>query len=128
VLKTQRADLRVVGVQSDKTSAMYDAFQAGRLVDSPIPPTLADGLSGCTDQISFERARVVVDELQLVNDSALGAAIAQLYRRDGIVAEGAGITPVAAIVERVVVAHGPTVLIISGGNIDAHKLSSILGD
>ena len=127
-VKSSGAEARVIGVQSTKTTAMFDAFEAGHLTDCPIPPTLADGLAGCTDQISYERAREIVDGLYLVEEDALPHAIASLYRYDGIVAEGAAATSVAALAEKVVETRGPTVAVITGGNIDAKKFCAILSN
>ncbi|HEX6558230.1 MAG TPA: threonine/serine dehydratase, partial [Longimicrobiales bacterium] len=96
-IKSADPSIRVIGVQSTQTPSMYEAFKAGRLVNCPIGPTLADGLAGAVDDISFARARDVVDEMLLVEEAAIPAAIRALYRFDGIIAEGAAGTPVAAI-------------------------------
>jgi threonine dehydratase len=125
-LKSMSTELRVLGVQSTETPAMRLAFDAGHVTDCPIGPTLADGLAGCVDEISYERARAVVDEMHLVEESALPAAIRALFKYDGIIAEGAASVCVAAIVERVVEVRGPTVLVITGGNIDAERFAGIL--
>lgn len=120
-------DIRITGVQSNRTTAMYDAFQAGRVVESPVPPTIADGLAGQVDEPSYARARAVVDEMILASETAIPAAIRKLFIADGIVAEGAAATGVAAICEGALKLHGPTVLVITGGNIDAGLFASILG-
>ena len=125
-LQSSGKDIRLIGVQSTETTAMFDAFQAGRALECTITPTLADGLAGCTDDVSYQRVRRVVDELLLVNENALAPAIRALYRYDGVVAEGAAAVAVAAIVEQVVEVRGPTVLVITGGNIDAARLAGIL--
>jgi threonine dehydratase len=126
VLKSSNRAVRLTGVQSNETTAMFDAFQAGRSVESPITPTLADGLAGCTDDVSYQRARRVVDDMLLVGEETLPAALRALFRYDGVVAEGAGAVPVAAIMEQVIELSGPTVLVISGGNIDAARFAGIL--
>ncbi|MEJ2679344.1 MAG: threonine/serine dehydratase [Gemmatimonadota bacterium] len=118
---------RVMGVQSDATPAMHAAFQAGRVVPAPMADTLADGLSGETEAVSYERARLVTDAMVLVPESSIVPAIRDLYVHDGVVAEGSAAVVVAAIREGIVTVDGPTVLIISGGNIDAAILASILG-
>lgn len=119
--------VRVVGVQSDATPAMHAAFQAGHVVPATMGETLADGLSGETEAVSFERARLVTDDMVLVPESSIASAIRDLYVHDGIVAEGSAAVVAAAIRDAVVAADGPTVLIISGGNIDAAVLAGILG-
>ena len=92
----------------------------------PITPTVADGLAGCTDDVSYQRARRVVDDMLLVGEVTLPAAVRALFSYDGVVAEGAGAVAVAAIMEQVIELSGPTVLVISGGNIDAARFAGIL--
>lgn len=125
-IKSADPTIRVIGVQSTQTSAMYEAFKAGKLINCPIGPTLADGLAGQVDEISFARARDVVDEMLLVDEAAIPAAIRALYKVDGIIAEGAAAVSVAAITEGVLELDGPTVLVITGGNIDAERFGAIL--
>ncbi|MGH7472227.1 MAG: pyridoxal-phosphate dependent enzyme, partial [Longimicrobiales bacterium] len=125
-LKSSTESVRVIGVQSTETPAMHLAFQAGHITDCPHGPTLADGLAGCTDEISYQRTLRVCDDMLLVAETALPAAIRALYRYDGIIAEGAAAVGVAAIVEGVITVRGPTVLVITGGNIDAARFAGIL--
>jgi threonine dehydratase len=117
---------RVIGVQSVETRAMYEAFGAGRVVPVDITPTLADGLAGCTDTAAWERAHAVVDDLVLVEEADIAAAIRMLHARDGVVAEGAAAVAVAAVLSGRVRLRGPAVLIVTGGNIDGYTLADIL--
>ncbi|MEO5511277.1 MAG: pyridoxal-phosphate dependent enzyme [Longimicrobiales bacterium] len=125
-LRTLAPDAGMICVQSDQTRAMYDAFAAGMVVDSPIPPTIADGLAGCTDATAYAWLRSLTDTIHLVPEIILSDAIRRLYVADGIVAEGSGIVGVAAILNRAVRLNGPTAVVISGGNIDPARLSAIL--
>ena len=117
---------RVIGVQSTETAAMHAAFEKGAVVEVPVPPTIADGLAGQVDEISFSRARPVVDQIVLVEEDTIRHAIRQLFLNDGIVAEGAAATAAAAIIAGSLSIDGPTVLIITGGNIDAQRFAGIL--
>lgn len=125
-IKSADPSIRVIGIQSTQTPAMYNAFEHGKLVDCPIGPTLADGLAGQVDDTSFARAREVVDEMFLVAEEEIPAAIRSLYKVDGIIAEGAAATAVAAISAGVLKLDGPSVLVITGGNIDAERFGSII--
>jgi threonine dehydratase len=125
-IKAADPAVRVIGVQSTETRAMYEAFQSGKVVEIPIGNTLADGLVGAVDEKSYERARAVVDEMLLVDESAIPAAIRALYRHDGIIAEGSAGVAVAAITEGVLKLDGPSALIITGGNIDAQRFADII--
>jgi threonine dehydratase len=126
VLRTVLPHIRIVGVQSTRTTAMHDAFVAGHVVEVPVPPTLADGLAGCTDEAAYQLARAVVDEMVLVEEDEIAHAIRALYQDDGVVAEGAGAVAVAALLSGRVRVSGPTVVLITGGNIDGGRLAQIL--
>lgn len=118
---------RVIGVQSTATTAMHAAFEAGRVVDVHDPgTTLCDGLAGETEPVAYERARRVVDALELVDEAAIAPAIRALYRHEAVVAEGSGAVGVAAILEGAIRLDGPAVVVITGGNIDASTLARIL--
>lgn len=118
-------DIRVIGVQSEHTRAMHAAFAAGGPVDVEHPETLADGLAGSVEPTSYAWARQVVTEIRLVDEEAIAASIRELYRRDGIVVEGAGATPVALLLGGWR-PSAPVVLVLTGGNIDAGRLAGIL--
>jgi threonine dehydratase len=124
-IKSANQDIKVLGVQSTHTPAMYEAFKAGKLVTCPIPPTIADGLAGQTDELSYQRALGVVDEMYLVDESSIPSAIRNLYY-DGVLAEGSAAVSAAAISEGVIKIDGPTVVVITGGNIDAAQFAAIL--
>lgn len=125
VLRSLAPDVRLLGVQSVETRVMHDSLRAGRVVDLPVTPTLADGLAGRIDARSFERAREVVDEIHLVDEDTIAEAIRTLYVRDGVVAEGSGAAAVAALTA-LGPSDGPAAAVITGGNIDAERLASIL--
>lgn len=119
--------IRVVGIQSDQTRAMYEAFRVAGPVEVEQGPTLADGLAGGgMDAESYERARAVVDEMLLVDEAAIANAIRDIFRHDGIVVEGAGAVGIAALVAGVLRVHGPAVLVVTGGNIDGARLARLL--
>jgi threonine dehydratase len=127
VLRAALPATRVIGVQSSRTRAMYEAFRAGRVVDVPVPPTLADGLAGCTDEPSYRRLRAVLDELVLVEEDEIADAIRALLATEGVLAEGAGAVAAAAVLSGRVQVNGAAALVVSGGNIDVARLGAILG-
>jgi threonine dehydratase len=124
-IKSANPDIRVIGVQSTQTPAMYEAFKAGKLVNCPIGPTLADGLAGQVDETSYQRAVGVVDDMYVVDEEALPAAIRAMYR-EGVIGEGGAAVCFAGIMEGVIQVDGPTVVVITGGNIDEQKFAAIL--
>jgi threonine dehydratase len=126
-VKAVAPHVRVVGAQSDQTTAMAESVKAGRLVEVPVPPTLADGLAGQIDAEGLAVGMSVMDEIVLVTEDEIGAAIAWMYREHGVVVEGAGAVGVAAV-RSGKLAHlaGPVAVVVSGGNIDGERHSEVL--
>ena len=63
--------------------------------------------------------------MYLVDESSIPSAIRNLYY-DGVLAEGSAAVSAAAISEGVIKIDGPTVVVITGGNIDAAQFAAIL--
>jgi threonine dehydratase len=126
VIRALAPAARVVGVQSTQTRAMYEAFRANRVVDVPVPPTVADGLAGCTDEAAYGMVRDVVDDIVLVEEAEIAEAIRELYTEEGVVAEGAGAVAVAAVLAGRVRPRGPAAVLVTGGNIDGGRLAGLL--
>lgn len=124
VLRQLAPGVRVVGVQSVETSAMTQSVRAGRVVDTVVTPTLADGLSGQIDEDALHIGQVCADDLLLVTEEELGETIAWLHRTTGMAVEGAGAVTVAALRHGHLQAPaGPLVALVSGRNIDPSKLA-----
>ncbi len=70
--------------------------------------------------------RTLLDGSIVMDVSEAAAAVRLLVERSRIVAEGAGATPVAAALAGRVSGARKVVCVVSGGNIDAVKLSAIL--
>jgi threonine dehydratase len=129
VARALGSGVRVVGVQTEATSAMHASLAAGALRSPPPGPTICEGLSGDVDARSLALARRVVDEVVLVEEEAVRRAIRTLYHDEGIVAEGSAAVAAAALLEgRVDPAAGPVVAVLTGSNLDARRLAAILFD
>jgi threonine dehydratase len=74
----------------------------------------------------WELGRPLVDQALAVPVDATAAAVRLLAERVRVIAEGAGALALAAALSGQVRASGPIVCIVSGGNIDADRLSTIL--
>lgn len=121
--------VRVIGVQTEATSAMHESLRAGELRSPPVLPTLCEGLSGDIDARSLALARRVVDEVVLVTEAGVRSAIRWLYEEEGIVAEASAAVVAAAFLEgRLPALRGPVAVVVSGGNIDAALLAAILSE
>jgi threonine dehydratase len=119
--------IRVVGAQTEETRAMHASLQAGRPVSPPYGPTLCEGLSGDVDDRSLALGRRVIDRMAVVSEAAVRRAMRGLFEEEGIVAEGSAAVGVAALLEGAVDA-GPAAVVLTGSNVDAARLASILGE
>jgi threonine dehydratase len=114
-----RPDVRLVGVESEASTAVSASVRAGGWVEVDIGPTMADGLSGNVerDSVTIDLISRHVDELVTVGDEEIRAALRWLAARRGVVAEGAGAAAVAAILAGKARRDGAVTAIVSGRNI-----------
>jgi threonine dehydratase len=111
--------VRVIGVQATNAAAYPASLEAGRPVDVDILPTIADGIAVARPgTLNFGIVSSLVDEVVTVSDDETAKALVVLLERAKLVVEPAGAVAVAAILEGRVSSTGPTVAILSGGNID----------
>lgn len=126
-IKETRPEVRVVGVET----ASYPSMRAGLAADAPtaVPgaATLADGIAvKRVSERTLGYVKRYVDELVTVSEESIARAILLLLERQRTLAEGAAAATLAALLEGVVGPLSPTVLIISGGNIDISRLDDII--
>jgi threonine dehydratase len=123
--KTVNPNIRVVGVQSTAAYTMYECFKAKRMVDVPVPPTIADGLAGEISQMTLDLVLKYVDEIVLAKEEKLKKAILWVLGNERQVVEGAGIVGPAAILQGKIkfTPREKVVVVISGGNIDMELLN-----
>ncbi len=87
----------------------------------PELPTLADSLGGgigLDNAYTFAMTRDLVEEIVLVSETEIAGAIRHAYWQENQIIEGSGSVGIAALLSRKVSLNGPTVLLLSGGNID----------
>jgi threonine dehydratase len=126
-VRATKPGVRLIGAQSVNTSAMARSLDAGRIVDTPVLPTLADGLAGAIDEHALDVGRHALDEMVTVEEGEIAEAIALLAREERVIAEGSGAVGIAALLRGAVRARDPVVVVISGGNIDPEVLGRLLG-
>jgi len=122
--KTINPNIRVVGAQSTAAYTMYECFKAKKIVDVPVPPTIADGLAGGISQMTLDLVLKYVDEIVLAKEEDLKNAILWILKNERQVVEGSGIVGPAAILQgKIRFKPGEkVVVVISGGNIDMELL------
>jgi threonine dehydratase len=128
-LKAVRPGVRVIGVEAELNPAFHTIHARGRFEAIPTHATLADGLGGNVDpdSITLDLVERLVDDIVLVGERAIGAAISDLVAHEHLVVEGAGAVAVAALAsDQVDVAGRSVAVIVSGGNIDRSRLATLL--
>ena len=111
---------RVVGVSQDRGPAMVRTIEAGHLVEVVEEDTLADALAGGLgpeNHHSVHLCSTLLDATLLVDEEEIAHAMAFLHRDEGLRVEGGGAVGVAAIMSGRWNPVGPTVVILSGGNV-----------
>ncbi|NQV07716.1 pyridoxal-phosphate dependent enzyme [bacterium] len=125
-IKSADRDIRIIGVSQDRGPAMYDSIRAGRLTDVIEEDTLADALAGGLgpeNHHSFAMCSELIDEILLVSENEIAAAMAHLHSNEGETVEGGGAVGVAAVLAGKVAAPGPIAVVVSGGNVDPAVLA-----
>jgi threonine dehydratase len=113
-------EIAVIGVSQERGPAMHDSLRAGRLVDVVEEDTLADALAGSLGAENHHTVRLcreLVDDVVLVSEEEIAAAMRFLHDEHGLRVEGGGAVGVAALLAGRVVPSGPTVVVVSGGNV-----------
>lgn len=122
--KTVNPAVRIVGAQSTAARTLYECYNARRLVDVPVPPTIAEGLAGGITQLNLDLALKYFDEVVLADEAELKSTILSVLRNERQVIEGSAAVGPAAIVQRKTSFRKgeKVVVVISGGNIDLDVL------
>ncbi|GAA1797154.1 MAG: threonine ammonia-lyase [Actinobacteria bacterium] len=120
VLREQRPQTTVVGVQAEQAAAYPMSLAAGHPIAADKMATMADGIAvGLPGAVPFEVIKSAVDRVDTVSESALSRAMLQLLEHSKLVVEPAGAAGVALLNEQASRAwEGPIVVVLSGGNID----------
>jgi threonine dehydratase len=124
--KTIKPAIEIIGVQCALYAAMLHALGRG-----PAPSggtTLAEGIAVKEPgALTTTIVAALVDDIVLADEDALERAVATLLDVEKLVVEGAGAAPLAALLAAPARFSGKRVgLVLSGGNIDARLLASIL--
>jgi threonine dehydratase len=126
-MKAVNPAIQVIGVCAQGAPAMYNHFHGANLPEDY--ETIAQALSGDIEanSITLDIARRLVDDVVLVGETHILTAIRWLLYEQGWLVEGGGAVGVAAVLSSAIQLDSrPTVIVISGGNIDAGKLQTIL--
>jgi threonine dehydratase len=126
-LKALKPSIRLIGVQAKASSSLVESFKRKKLIQIPSAPTIADGIAiKKPAQRNFEILSKFVDEMMFVSEEELSDALYFAIQYKHMIAEGAGVAGLAALLSGKIAPQGPTLVVLSGGNIDVKLLDSII--
>jgi threonine dehydratase len=126
-LRELRPQCRIFAAEVATGAPLAPSLEAGRPTRVDYEPSFVDGI-GSPEVFPemFELTRELVDGSLVVGVEEIADAVRLLAERARVVAEGAGAATIAAALSGAA-GRGKVVCVVSGGNIDASKLSEILG-
>lgn len=127
-IKSISPHVKVYGVQAAGAPSMYNAVRSGRADALSSVSTIADGIAvKKPGDLTFQMVKEYVDDIALVTEDEIAAAILALIEKQKMIAEGAGAVSVAAAMFHKFPLEGKRVVsLISGGNIDVTSLSRVI--
>ncbi len=127
-IKSISPHVKVYGVQAAGAPSMFNAVNHGHMEALEKVSTIADGIAvKKPGEITYEMVKNYVDDIALVTEDEIAAAILALIEKQKMIAEGAGAVSVAAAMFHKFPIEGKKVVsLISGGNIDVTSLSRVI--
>ncbi len=127
-IRALKPSVRVVGVEPEGAAKLTAALAAGRPTRIEKPTSLADGLlTPSVGTITFAQMRDTVREAVQVSETQLVDAVRMLWHRMGWRVEPSGAIAVAALLAGRVNPTGPTVAVVTGGNMDPELFDRLVG-
>ncbi len=122
--------VEVIGISMDRGAAMHASIKAGHPVEVEEVASLADSLGGgigLNNQLSFPLCNALLDDVVLVSEAEIRDAMQVLFFEDRIVAEGACVVGLAAMLAgKLRKPKGPVATIITGRNLDMDQFLQIM--
>ena len=126
--QTVRSGMRVFGVEPEAMDDVRQSLAAGRRIEIPVRPTIADGLqTTAPGKLTFPIVQERVEAVLTVSDDELIETLRFLLERLKVLVEPSGAAGAAALRHRKIDLAGRRVgVILSGGNVDLGALAEYL--
>lgn len=121
--------IRIVGVSMATGAAMYESIRAGHPVEVEEVASLADSLGGgigADNRLTFQLCSRLLDDVLVVSEEDIRDAMQVLFFEDRIVAEGASVVGLAAVLSGKLKVAGPAAAIVTGRNLDMKAFNAIM--
>lgn len=119
-----RPDIRIVGAEPELAGDAAESKRTGKRAPQQPPVTIADGLRTSLGELTFPVIRDLVDDIALVSEAEIIAAMRLVFTRARLVIEPSAAVGVAAILAGRTNGRQdlPTVCVLCGGNVDLMHL------
>lgn len=119
--------IKIYGVEPRTSPTMTAALEAGHIVQIEEQPTIADGCAGNIEagSITFPIIQTLVDDVFLVSEKTVRAAIGNVARHEHLMIEGAAALSLAALSDERVT-EDKVAAIISGRNISLDLFAKVV--
>jgi threonine dehydratase len=127
-LKSERPSIEVIGVQAASCAPVRGSLEQGKPVAVQSALTIADGIAvKRPGELTLSLIERWVDDVVAVDEDEVAEAMVFLLERAKLVVEGAGAVGAAALLSGRTAAarEGVTVVLLSGGNVDAGLLAEV---
>jgi len=116
-------NIRVIAAEPEKADDAFRSLQAGHIVPSENPKTIADGLLTSLGNKTFPIIQQNVEQILTVSEEAILTAMRFIWERAKIVIEPSAAVPFGLLLEsKIDLGNLHVGLILSGGNVDLDKL------
>jgi threonine dehydratase len=128
-IKEQRSSIRVYGVEPTGAAVMRKSLDTGRPVRLDSMKTIADGLAApMAGDVTYPIVKRYVDDVVLVSDDEIAAAMRDILFSTKLLAEGGGAAATAALLSGKLPVEGRrAIAVVSGGNVDPSRVKDVLG-
>ncbi len=118
---------KVIGIEPELADDATKSFHTKKLHIIKNPSTIADGTrTPSLGKLTFPLVLEYVDNMRTVSEKVIIEAVQFLFYRMKLVVEPSGALGLAALLSQAVVPEGRVGVILSGGNIDADTITTII--
>lgn len=115
--------VRVIGAEPEMADDAYRSLQAGKIIPSLNPQTIADGLLTSLGELTFPIIRDHVEQIVTVSEQAIIKAMRLIWERTKLIIEPSAAVAVGLLLEKKIALSGLKAgIILSGGNVDLDNL------
>ena len=115
--------IRIIAGEPEMADDAFRSMQAGKIIPSENPKTIADGLLTSLGDLTFPIIQKNVEQIVTVSEAGIIASMKYIWERAKIIIEPSSAVAIGVLWEKKIDLSGLKVgVIISGGNVDLNKL------